>query len=130
MLFESMFSLWVSSKVMALFLGSSLLIFIILSCRNSGKLNFSFLLKCFLIFLSDWFLNCLSRCWSVFQSWICLFEFQSFSQIRKMLIQSGWYLLDVVDNSLIFTKNDSVCGFTFIGKEELDFYPEFVDPEC
>ena len=130
MLFESMFSLWVSSKVMALFLGSSLLIFIILSCRNSGKLNFSLLLKCFLIFLIDWFLNCLSRCWFVFQSWICLFEFQSFSQIRKMLIQSGWYLLDVVDNSLIFTKNDSVCGFTFIGKEELDFYPEFVDPEC
>ena len=30
---------------------------------------------------------------------------------------------------MILMESDSVCGFTFIGKEELDFYQEFVDSE-
>ena len=50
-----------SLKILALFFGSSLMIFAISFWWNSRKVFF-FVLKCFSIFLNDWFLNCLSRC--------------------------------------------------------------------
>ena len=55
----------ISLKVLTLFLGSSLMIFIISSFWNLRKVNVSLLLKCFDIFLIDWFLSCLSRCFKV-----------------------------------------------------------------
>ena len=50
-----------SLKVFVLLLGSSLMIFFP-SCWNSRKVNF-FAIKMMLnLFLTDWFLNCLCRC--------------------------------------------------------------------
>ena len=55
-----------SLKLLALYLGSSFMIVIISSCWNLRKVNLSLLTKCFWIFLIDWFLKCLSRCFKGF----------------------------------------------------------------
>ena len=47
----------VSLNVLALFFGSSLIVFVILVSLNSRKVDISLLLKCSLIFLVEWFLE-------------------------------------------------------------------------
>ena len=53
------------------------------------------------------------------------FQFQSFNQICKILVQSMLYLLVVFDYSMVLMENDSVCGFPFIRKEGFDDRPKF-----
>ena len=94
-----------SLKVLDLFLGT---IFIICSCCNSWKVNISLLSKYFWIFLINWFLNCSSRCFKglFFLAGDVFFNF-SFSQFRKILIQSMKYFLAVFDYSKILMDRSS-----------------------
>ena len=46
--------------------GSYLIAFMISVSLNSQKVIISFLLKCFLIFMVEWFLKCLNKCFRDF----------------------------------------------------------------
>ena len=51
-----------SLNVLALFFGSSLIVLMISVSLNSRKVSISLLFKCFLIFVVEWFLKCLYKC--------------------------------------------------------------------
>ena len=53
------------------------------------------------------------------------FQFQSFNQICKILVQSMSHLV-VFDYSMVRMENDSVCGFPFMRKEEFEDRPKFL----
>ena len=76
-----------SLKALALFFGSSFIVFLISVSLSSRKLNISLLLKCFLIFLVEWFLKCLNKCFRFFffQSRRCLFNLIIFVKFVKYL---------------------------------------------
>ena len=84
-----------SLKVLALFLGSSFMTFIISSCWNSLKVNFSLLGKCSWILLIDWFLKRLSRCFRG----VLFSAADSFFLISE--ISSNLYLFKVCDVFLL-----------------------------
>ena len=69
-------------------------------------------LKMLLHFLIYWWLTCFSRCSGgvFFRAGDIFFWFQSFSQICEILIQSMFFY------SMVLMQNNTVCGFTFIGK--------------
>ena len=56
----------ISLNVLVLFFGSSLVVFMISASLNSRKVNIYLLLKCSLIFLVEWFLKCLNKCFGDF----------------------------------------------------------------
>ena len=87
-----------SLKVLALYLGSSFMIVIISYCWNLRKVNLSLLTKCFWIFLIDWFLKCLSRCFKgFFFRGGCLFNFTVLVKFVKYLFK----VCDIFSLSLI-----------------------------
>ena len=51
----------------------------------------------------------------------------SFSELLLLFL---FLFLVVFDYSMTLMENDSACGFTLIGKESLDGYPEFLKTEA
>ena len=78
-----------SLNVLVLFFGSSLIVFMISAYLNSRKVNISLLLKCFLIFLLEWFLKCLNKCFRdlFFRAGDVFFNLRVFVKFVKYLFK-------------------------------------------
>ena len=101
-----------SLNVLDLFFGRSLIVLMISVSLNSRKVNISLLL-CFLIFLEEWFSNCLNKCFRDFffragDFFLNLRVFVKF--VKEVFVQSMSYFLIVFDYSVIFVEDDCVSG--------------------
>ena len=87
-----------SLDVLALFFGSSLIIFVISVFLNSRKVNISSLLKCFLTFYVEWFLKCLNKCFRDF-----FFREDNFFNLRVFVkfVKYSFKASDIFSLSLI-----------------------------
>ena len=85
-----------SLNVLALFLHSSLIVSMISVSLNSRKVNISLILKCSLIFLVEWLLKCLNRCFGDF-----LFRAGDIFFNLRVFVKFMMYLFKVYDVFLL-----------------------------
>ena len=109
-----------SLKVLALLFGSSLIAFVISVFLNSRKVNISLLLNVFLIFLVEWFLKCLNKCFRDF------FHSNRGLLTLRVFVKFVRYFRIIFDYYVIFVEGHCVTSFTFTREDRFYGHPEFL----